>query len=69
MAKHMLMIKDASMHEVITFLDAANEHGEKIATFIAPSVTIEGAAVEDTSTHNVAFEARQIKKLYLKLRE
>jgi len=69
MAKHLLTLKDASMHEVITFLDAADEHGAKIPTFIAPSVVIEGQAVQDTSTHNVAFEARQIKKLYLKLRE
>jgi len=69
MAKHMLMLKDASMLEVLTFLDAANKHGAKIPTVIAPSVVIDGAAAEDTSTHNVAFEARQIKKLYLRLRE
>ena len=50
-------------------MDAADQHGAKIPTVIAPSVVIEGQPVEDTSTHNVAFEARQIKKLYLRLRE
>jgi len=72
MAKHMLVIKDDSMYEILSFLDAADQHGAKIPTVIAPSVVIEGQAgsgAEDRSTHNVAFEARQIKQLYLKLRE
>jgi len=69
MAKHMLMLKDSSMHEILSFLDAADQHGAKIPTVIAPSVVIEGQQYEDQSTHNVSFEARQIKKLYLKLRE
>merc|ERR1712070_828636 len=55
MAKHMLMLKDASMHEIISFLDAAHQHGASI-----PPV-IDGQAQEDQSTNNVAFEARQIK--------
>lgn len=70
MAKHMLMLKDASMHEIISFLDAADLHGANIVTVIAPSVTIEGAEQkQDQSTNNVSYEARQLKKLYLKLRE
>merc|ERR1711871_1162669 len=69
MSKHMLMLKDSSMHEIITFLDAAHTHGAGIPTVIAPSVVIDGQAQEDQSTNNVAFEARQIKKIYPKLRE
>ena len=69
MAKHMLLIKDASMHEILSFLDQADQHGAKIPTVIAPSVVIEGQPVEDTSTHNVAFEARQLKQLFLQLCE
>ena len=69
MAKHMLLIKDASMHEILSFLDHADLHGAKIPTVIAPSVVIEGQPAEDTSTHNVAFEARQLKQLFLQLRE
>jgi hypothetical protein len=58
------------MHEILTFLDAADQHGAKIPTVIAPSVVIEGQpGSEDQTTHNVAFEARQIKQLFLKLRE
>ena len=69
MSKHMLMLKDSSMHEIISFLDAAHQHGASIPTVIAPSVVIDGQAQEDQSTNNVAFEARQIKKIYIKLRE
>merc|ERR1712046_94158 len=70
MSKHMLMLKDSSMHEIISFLDAADLHGANIVTVIAPSVTIEGAEQkQDQSTNNVSYEARQLKKLYLKLRE
>merc|ERR1712054_354802 len=71
MAKHMLMLKDASMHEILSFLDAADLHGASIVTVIAPSVTIEGAEQSkiDQSTSNVSYEARQLKKLYLKLGE
>merc|ERR550537_1714385 len=69
MSKHTLTLKDASLHEIIAFLDAADQHGAGIPTVIAPSVVIDGQAQEDQSTNNVAFEARQIKKIYLKLRE
>jgi tetratricopeptide repeat protein 30 len=60
--------QDASFTEILTFLDAADQHGAKIPTVIAPSVVLDGTA-QDHSTHNVAFEARQIKRLYLKLKE
>merc|ERR1719498_2267540 len=30
MSKHTLTLKDASLHEIISFLDAADEHGQNI---------------------------------------
>lgn len=69
MAKQMLMLQDKSILDILNFLDSADKHGAKIPTVIAPSVVIEGQPAEDTSTHNVAFEARQIKQLFLKLCE
>lgn len=38
MSKHMLMLKDASLHEIIGFLDAADQHGHNIPTQIGPQV-------------------------------
>ena len=69
MSKHTLTLKDASLHEIINFLDAADEHGANIKTVIAQAVTIEGQDAPDEATNNVSYEARQLKKLYLKLGE
>ena len=54
-----------------SFLDAADEHGANIKTVIAQAVTIEGVDGKgpDEATNNVSYEARQLKKLYLKLAE
>jgi tetratricopeptide repeat protein 30 len=38
MAKHMLMLKDQSLYEMIAFLDAADRHGKDIKTKIGPQV-------------------------------
>lgn len=68
MAKHMLMLKDASVHEIINFLEACDSHGAHITTVITPTVDPDGnhPAAE---THNVSYEARQLKKVFLKLRD
>jgi len=39
MSKHMLMLKDASLHEIIGFLDAADDYGRNIPTQI-PKVRV-----------------------------
>ena len=62
----MLMLSDSSFHEIITFLDAADAHGKKIVTVI--NTGAEGEEDADPARHNVSVEARQIKKLFLKLR-
>jgi len=70
MAKHMLMLKDASIHEILNFLDAADQHGANIVTVIGPQLSADGQVTEaDRATHNVSYEARQLKKIFLKLRE
>lgn len=38
MSKHMLMLKDASLYEIIGFLDSADQHGHSIPTQIGPQV-------------------------------
>lgn len=43
MSKHMLMLKDASLHEIISFLDAADQHGHSIPTQIGPQVIHPGS--------------------------
>merc|ERR1712022_47680 len=69
LSKHMLMLKDASIHEIINFLDAADQNGANIMTVIAPTVDPDGTHQVDQATHNVSYEARQLKKIFLKLRE
>jgi len=68
LAKHMVVIKDSTVHEIITFLDAADQHGENILTVIAPGG---GGPTEDADAakHNVRYEARQLKQIFLQLRD
>lgn len=68
-AKHMLTLKDSTIHEIIEFLDAADVNGAKIKTTIGPSVDPDGNHPIDAGIHNVSYEARQIKRIYLKLQE
>ena len=68
MAKHMLMLKDASVHEIINFLEACDSHGANITTVITPTVDPDGNHPAEV-THNVSYEARQLKKIFLKLRD
>lgn len=65
LAKHMMVFKDEFFHEIMAFLDAAEEHGKKIVTIIAsaPDQKV------DPLIHNVSHEARLFKKIFYKLRE
>lgn len=69
LAKHMLTLKDSTVHEILEFLDAADQHGKKIKTTIGPAIDPDGNLTFDLSTHNVSYEARQLKGLYLRLCE
>mmetsp|Transcript_31666 Transcript_31666/g.51104 ORF Transcript_31666/g.51104 Transcript_31666/m.51104 type:complete len:664 (+) Transcript_31666:80-2071(+) len=64
LAKHMIMPKDATFHEIVGFLEAADTHGAKILTTLNP-------LEKDIATgkNNVSYEARLLKKMCLKLRD
>lgn len=64
MSKHMLILKDSSLDEIITFFEKAEQAGDKVNTVIGPQI---GDVQDDAQT--VAFEARQLKSLFLKLYE
>ncbi|KPA80272.1 hypothetical protein ABB37_04569 [Leptomonas pyrrhocoris] len=65
LAKHMVALKDSSFEEILVFFDQADLYGEKIPAFVHPD-----PSKQDTSARNtVRWEARQLKKLYLTLRE
>lgn len=67
----MVTVKDSTFADILLFLDAADSHGKGILTVIAgASVTTPGDKdAVDASRHNVSYEARLLKRLYLKLRE
>ena len=66
MCKQMLVLKDSSMEEILEFLDKAEQAGAKIPSVIAAQVETNDSSV-DLSNHTVAYEARQLKMLFLKL--
>jgi hypothetical protein len=66
MSKHMLILKDSSMDEILEFLDKAEAAGAKVPSVIGPQVDLNGEGAE-LPPQTVAFEARQLKNLFLKL--
>lgn len=62
LAKHMIVLKDQAFNEILNFLDAAEIHGKEIKTIINPL-----GETDDTKT--VTYEARLLKRMFLKLRE
>ena len=80
MSKHMLILKDSSMDEILEFLDKAETAGARVPSVIGPQVDVgEGGAAggnggggasgehHPAAHQTVAFEARQLKNLFLKL--
>jgi tetratricopeptide repeat protein 30 len=64
-AKHIATLKDTTFIEILSFLDAADQHGKDIFTIVSHSAEDDNQM--DPTKHNVSFEARQMKKLFLKL--
>ncbi len=62
-AKHMIVLSDASMDEILNFLDAADIHGKNIVTVVTHTET------EKATQHDVSFEARALKRMFLRLKE
>jgi len=65
LAKHMIMPKDATFKEILAFLDAMDAQGKHVLTKVQdhPDKPV------DKNKHNVSYEARILKKMYLKLRD
>lgn len=65
LAKHMVLLKDATYDEIIAFFDQADMHGGRIPAHMHPD-----PSKQDTSAKNtVRWEARQLKKLFLQLKD
>jgi len=62
LAKHMLVLRDATINEMLNFLDAVEIHGKGIKTVIDP-------LEELNEKKTVAYEAKLLKRMFLKLRE
>mmetsp|Transcript_13033 Transcript_13033/g.35481 ORF Transcript_13033/g.35481 Transcript_13033/m.35481 type:complete len:98 (+) Transcript_13033:1743-2036(+) len=60
LTKHMIMLKDSSYQEIMTFLDEAEKYGKEVSTSF-------GDAKSDAQT--VASEARMLKRMFIKLRD
>ncbi|GMI37607.1 hypothetical protein TrRE_jg4450 [Triparma retinervis] len=67
MAKQMLVLKDATLHDILNFLDSTAAHGANVSTIIDTEVDPNGNPPMDSSTRNVSFESRQLKKLFMTL--
>ena len=65
LAKHMIMLQDVTYNEILSFLDAADQYGKNILTIISQGPESD----EDPTTNNVSYEARMLKRLFLKLRD
>lgn len=69
LSKHLLVLKDSAVEEILEFLDKAETAGKNIPSLIGPQVDLgDQAGGEGSSEHRtVAYEARQLKNLFLKL--
>ena len=68
-AKQMVVLKDSSYVEIISFLDAADMYGQDIQTRTEMELELDSAEPMNKKEHTVSHEARILKKIYLKLQE
>ncbi len=64
-AKQMVIVKDATYKEIITFLNACDKYGREVPTVISQLSDEMGGIVETTT---VSMEARRLKAIFVKLR-
>jgi tetratricopeptide repeat protein 30 len=62
LAKHMLVLPDTTFNELLNFLDAVEVHGKTIKTVIDP-------LEEPDPKKTVTYEAKLMKRMFLRLRE
>ncbi|KAJ3409648.1 Tetratricopeptide repeat protein 30A [Chytridiales sp. JEL 0842] len=63
LAKHMILLKDSVFQEALAFFDACEMHGRNIPVVIDPL----GVEAIDPAKNSVAYEARLLKSLFLRL--
>lgn len=72
LAKHMIMLKDATFHEILNFFDACDQHGKEITTKLGNGSEIQDPLDQDAAQgveRTVSWEARILKQMYIKLRD
>jgi len=57
----MIVVKDTTISEVIDFLDLADEHGKNSPTVFNPLEELD-------EKKTVSYEARELKRMYIKMR-
>eukprot|EP00164_Ancoracysta_twista_P001866 GFYU01002454.1.p1 GENE.GFYU01002454.1~~GFYU01002454.1.p1 ORF type:complete len:669 (+),score=188.50 GFYU01002454.1:138-2144(+) len=66
LAKHMITIRDSVFYDIISFLEGADQNGKDICTVIGHSHNLTD---EQMANKNVSYEARQMKKIFMCLRD
>eukprot|EP01135_Chromosphaera_perkinsii_P005615 Nk52_evm29s355 gene=Nk52_evmTU29s355 len=64
MARHMIILKDSVIQEIIQFFDGCETHGKNIPSCVEQPLAMEAF---NQAKRNVAYEARLLKSLVLKL--
>ena len=69
----MIMLKDATFHEILNFFDACDQHGKEITTKLGDGTTqLDDPLDQDAADgveRTVSWEARLLKKMYIRLRD
>merc|ERR1711916_120631 len=65
MAKHMIILKDSVIQEIIQFLEACEVHGKEVNTVI--DKPLDQVEPLEEAKRNCAYEARLLKSLFLRL--
>ncbi|KAG2521541.1 hypothetical protein BBO99_00005559 [Phytophthora kernoviae] len=68
LAKHMTTIRDSTMDDILEFLDCADQHGKDIFTTTAADQRNASLTGTDAIQHTISYEARVLKRTFLKLR-
>jgi tetratricopeptide repeat protein 30 len=65
LSKHMVILKDSTFEEILQFFDAAAAQGERIPA----ALSVDPSRQDNSPKNTVRFEARILKRLFLKLRD
>jgi len=65
-AKRMVLLNDKVFGDVLSFLDSCALHGTTVSSLINPDLKDDGS---DNSHNTVAYEARLLKRMFLKLQD